>query len=702
MDRGRYITVPGENCWKRVPAGRAAFLVDSDDYYRTLAEALKRAWRSVYIIGWDLDSRIPLRRGEYRDALPNRLGDYINELVKRRRSLNVHILVWDWAMIYAFQRELVPVFRLGWRTPRRVRFHYDDSHPVGGSHHQKLVVIDDSLAFCGGIDLTDRRWDTSSHLPDNPERRDVHGEPYAPQHDVQMAVDGEAARALAELARARWRRATGKTLPPEEPVLDPWPPSLEPDLHELEVAIARTDPENPDGEVREVEELYLSAIAAARNYIYFENQYFTSELVGDALSRRLEEPDGPEVVVVCPGESRGWLERGTMDVLRGRIVESLRQSDHYSRLSVLCPVSGNGHEARILVHSKLMIVDGEMVRVGSANLSNRSMGLDTELDLFIEAGGDERIVAGVHALQWRLLAEHLDAYPEELERLFQRHGSLLRVIEKVRGRNRTLKKIEVPQSEWLLDIIPEESIIDPESSVDMERLMRDFSPPPEAPPYRPRWMQGIVTFGVLAFIGLLWYFFPVKEWATGAALAEEGFAPSQGAAALPPVLVAYLVGSGLMVPASLLIVLTGLAFGFTKGTLFSFAGIMLAASVYYRLGRHLHRNTVRKLAGWRLNHLTHRIARNTTITVVAARVSVLAPFNALNLVAGATGINFKYYLFGTFLGMVPLIVLFAALGDRVREFITDPGWINFLLLAGILAVDVLVLGWMRIRMGGEE
>ncbi len=702
MDRCRYITVPGENCWKRVPAGRTAFLVDADDYYRTLAEALKRAWRSVYIIGWDLDSRIPLRRGEYPDALPNRLGDYINELVKRRRSLNVHILVWDWAMIYAFQRELVPVFRLGWRTPRRVRFHYDDSHPVGGSHHQKLVVIDDSLAFCGGIDLTDRRWDTSAHMPDNPERRDVHNGPYAPQHDVQMVVDGEAARTLAELARDRWLRATGKVLPPEEPVLDPWPPSLKPDLHDVEVAIARTDPESPEGEVREVEELYLSAIAASRRYIYFENQYFTSAVVGDALSRRLEEPDGPEVVLVCPGESRGWLERSTMDVLRGRIVESLRQSDHYHRFSVLCPVSRNGREARILVHSKLMIVDGEMVRVGSANLSSRSMGLDTELDLFIEAGGDEKIISGVHALQWRLLAEHLDAYPEELERIFQRHGSLLRVIDKLRGRNRTLKEIEVPESDWLLDIIPEESIIDPESSVDMERLMRDFSPPPEAPPHRPRWMKVAVTAGVLAFIGLLWYFFPIKEWAAGAALAEEGPAIPQDAAALPVALAVYLVGSGLMVPASLLIVLTGLAFGFTKGALFSFAGIMLAASVYYRLGRHLHRNTVRRLAGWRLNHLTHRIARNTTITVIAARVSVLAPFNALNLVAGATGINFKYFLFGTFFGMAPLIVLFAALGDRVREFITGPGWINFLLLAGILAVDVLVLGWMRIRMGGEE
>ncbi len=697
-----HICRPGENCWRVARAGRAAFIVDADDYFRVLSEALKRAWRSVYIIGWDLDSRISLRRGEYKDGLPNRLGGYLNELVKRRRSLNAYILVWDWAMIYALQRQLVPVFRLGWRTPRGVRFHYDDTHPVGGSHHQKLVVIDDSLAFCGGIDLTDRRWDTPSHLPEDPRRLDVHHQPYPPQHDVQMVVDGDAAGALAELARERWKRATGRRPPPEEPVLDPWPPGLSPDLNDIQVAIARTDPENAAGEIREVEQLYRDAIASARRVIYIENQYFTSAMAGEALAKRLEEPDGPEVIVVCPGESRGWLERETMDVLRGQVIENLRQSDLYKKLGVFCPVSRNDHEANILVHSKLMIVDGEAVRAGSANLSNRSMGLDTELDLMVESGGDESTIRGIHGLQWRLLAEHLDAYPEELERLYQRHGSLLATIHKLRGRNRTLKEIEVPSSDGLLDLIPEESFIDPESSVDMEQVMQDFIPPQELPPERPKWLKASITFLVLALVGALWYVFPLAELTMDFALSEREFALKQDFTVLPVVLAAYVVGSGIMIPASLLIIFTGLAFGFIKGVLFAGVGILTCASVYFGVGRVLPRNTVRKLAGWRLNHLVHRIAGNTTIAVLAARVSVLAPFNAFNLVAGAIGIKFKHYLLGTFIGMLPLVLLFAALGDRVRAFIQNPGWINLILLAGVLAIDVLVVRWMRIRMGAEQ
>ncbi|MFO8056385.1 MAG: VTT domain-containing protein [bacterium] len=702
MKGDQHISRPGENCFVRARADRVAFIVDADDYFRHLSEALKRAWRSVYIIGWDLDSRILLRRGEYRDGLPNRLGGFINELVKRRRSLYARILVWDWAMIYALQRELMPVFRLGWRTPRRVRFHYDDTHPVGASHHQKLVVIDDSLAFCGGIDLTDKRWDTSDHLPDDPRRKDVHNQPYPPQHDVQMAVDGDAARALAELARQRWKRATGKSLPAEEAVLDPWPPDLTPDLYNAEVSMARTDPENEEGEVREVEQLYLDAICSARKYIYIENQYFTSAVAGEALSERLEEPDGPEVVVVGPGESRGWLERGTMDVLRARIVESLRQSDHYGRLGVFRPTAGNGHEAGILVHSKVMITDGENVRAGSANLSNRSMGLDTELDLFIEAGEDEKIKQGMRGFLYRLLAEHLAAYPEEIERGLVREGSLLSVIRKLRGRNRTLKELEDLSSDWLLDLIPEESIIDPESSVDMEKVMEDFTPPEEAPPPRPRWLQGTAAVFMLAAIGALWYLTPLKEWVLESGLLDKELSVEQVLMVFPVVLAAYLVGSGVMVPATLLILLTALAFGFIRGAVFSLSGILLCATVYYAAGSRINRNTVRWLGGWRLNRLTRRIAGNTTIEVVAGRVSLLAPFSVFNLVAGANGLRFKHYFAGTVIGMVPLVLLFSALGDRLREFITRPDWINFFLLAGIAGVDVLMLGWMSIRMGGDK
>ena len=82
---------------------------------------------------------------------------------------------------------------------------FDDHHPIGGCHHQKVVVVDDQLAFCGGIDLTGHRWDTSAHRPEEPARTTPLGVAYGPYHEVHAMVTGPAATSLGELARDRWR-----------------------------------------------------------------------------------------------------------------------------------------------------------------------------------------------------------------------------------------------------------------------------------------------------------------------------------------------------------------------------------------------------------------------------------------------------------------------------------------------------------------
>ena len=82
-----------------------------------------------------------------------------------------------------------------------IHFRYDNTHPIGGSHHQKIVVIDDAVAFSGGIDLTSRRWDTCEHSPQN-QHRVMAGTPYPPFHDLMMAVEG-AGRARAGRPGAR-------------------------------------------------------------------------------------------------------------------------------------------------------------------------------------------------------------------------------------------------------------------------------------------------------------------------------------------------------------------------------------------------------------------------------------------------------------------------------------------------------------------
>ena len=141
----------------------------------------------------------------------------------------------------------------------------DNIVPFGCSQHQKIIVVDNAVAFSGGLDLTIRRWDTTDHAPDNPDRVDPSGEPFKPFHDVQMMVDGDAARALAEIACERWSRAAACERPAARPSGDPWPDSVTPDFTDVDIGIARTQPCYDDQkEVREAEALFLDSIAAAQ------------------------------------------------------------------------------------------------------------------------------------------------------------------------------------------------------------------------------------------------------------------------------------------------------------------------------------------------------------------------------------------------------------------------------------------------------
>ncbi|MEZ5582567.1 MAG: hypothetical protein R3F37_07225 [Candidatus Competibacteraceae bacterium] len=179
-DKSGSLLQPGRNCWRFAHAQRAAFLIDGADYFAVLHSALERAEQAVYIIGWDIDSRVALIRDDAASSnLPSPLGDYLDALVKRRPQLHVYILIWDFAMIYAFEREPLPLYKLQWRTHQRVHFIMDDRHPFGACHHQKIVVIDDALAFIGGLDLT-RGVGIPEHHADNPRRVNPDGEPHAP------------------------------------------------------------------------------------------------------------------------------------------------------------------------------------------------------------------------------------------------------------------------------------------------------------------------------------------------------------------------------------------------------------------------------------------------------------------------------------------------------------------------------------------
>jgi phosphatidylserine/phosphatidylglycerophosphate/cardiolipin synthase-like enzyme len=423
------ILEPGRNCWRIERAGRAVVLVDAACYFDRLEQALRSARRSILIVGWDFDARIRLRRGAGEESPP--LGDLLRSLVEIHPELEIRILIWSIATLHAPGETLPLIAGAKWQQHERIHLRLDREHPIYAAHHQKIVCIDDGLAFTGGIDLTIDRWDTSRHSADDPGRRTPDGSAYVPVHDLQMVVDEAAAQALAELARVRWRDATGEALDPVRTDADLWPQDLEPDFTGASVAIARTAPQWGDHPaIREVAALTMDMLRAARHSIYIEAQYFVSFAIGDLLARRLADEDGPDVVIVTSKTLPGALERFVMGRNRNRLIRRMRRADRFDRLRVYHPVvpAADGQPGGVMIHSKLIIVDDVLIRVGSSNLNNRSAGLDTECDLAIEAGTAAQR-RSIGRLRERLLAEHLGVEPEHVAKALAVEGSLIHAIE---------------------------------------------------------------------------------------------------------------------------------------------------------------------------------------------------------------------------------------------------------------------------------
>lgn len=467
---------PGRNCWRIEAASRAALVVDAADYYRQARAAMLRARSQILLVGWDFDTRISLVREPPGDGAPIHLGPFLAWLAKRNPELRIHILAWD-GKVYNFLGRGTTLLRVTeWRFfTRRIQFRLDGVHPLGGSHHHKILVIDDAFACCGGIDMTASRWDTRGHRDDEPgRRRPTTGRHYGPWHDATMAVAGEAARALGELGRTRWEIACGERLPPPSVGSDPWPEGLEPEFTDLEIAVARTCGRTDRvEEVREIEALFADMIAAARRFVYLESQYFASRAVAEAIVRRLAEADPPEFVLVNPKSASGWLEEEVMGAARAELFRAVGQADRRGRFRIYTPVTGRGRD--IYVHAKAMIVDDLMLRVGSANLNNRSMGLDSECDLMIDARRAEDRAAATAAIGARrddLMAEHLGVAPEEVAHALADSGSLIGAVERLRGDGRTLVPFEPPEFGAAARAVARTEAADPESADELFEPLR--------------------------------------------------------------------------------------------------------------------------------------------------------------------------------------------------------------------------------------
>lgn len=698
------LLVPRRNCWRIDRARRVAFLVDAADYFAAVRSAIMQAKRSVFIVGWDFDSRIRLVPQGANDGYHEELGEFLKEVVKRAPGLHMYVLSWDFAMLYVRDREWLPLYKFGWKThpAPRLAFHLDARHSLSSSHHQKVIVVDDAVAFCGGLDLTHGRWDTPEHPRDQPFRLGAQGRQSRPNHDVQAVVDGAAARALGELCRDRWRRAARERTPPVDlsPAGDPWPRGVEPDVTDVDVAIARTDPGYVGATpIHEIRHLYVDAIAAAKRSMYLENQYFSSSVVGAAIEARLGEPGAPEVVVVSRLTEEGWLEARTMGVLRGLLHRRLREADVHGRYRLLYPeVPGLERPDLLNVHSKVIVVDDEMCSVGSANFNNRSMGFDTECNIAIEARGEPRIRRAIAGLRDRLLAEHLGTRPEVVAaELINRGGSLVATIEALRRPGRTLSPIDPVVPPEMEAFLPASALVDPERPVDPAVLVEEFVPPDQRRPMAMRLARYAMVLLVVLVLGAAWRWTPLGDWLPLAPLVADARAAAYTLPSALAILAMYVLGGLLSLPLTLLVVVTAVVFGPFIGMAYALAGALLSATATYGLGRIVGRDTVRRAAGTRLNRITRRLASNGILALAALRLLPVAPFPVINAVAGASRIAPREFLLGTALGIAPRIavtILFVACVDAA---ISTPDIMTIATLAVVTGAIIAAacLAWRR-------
>jgi phosphatidylserine/phosphatidylglycerophosphate/cardiolipin synthase-like enzyme/uncharacterized membrane protein YdjX (TVP38/TMEM64 family) len=690
----------GINVWRLEDAARAAVLVDAATYYGALREALLKAESSVLVAGWDIDSRTPLYgvEGKPRDDLPATLGPFLAALVARKPQLRVKLLLWDYSVLYALERELLPALALHWNTPSQVELCLDDEVPLGASHHQKIVVVDDRLAFSGGLDLTIRRWDTPSHSPTNPHRVDPGDVPYLPFHDVQMVVDGEAAGALADLFRARWARGACEDLPPRKPPspdsVDLWPNSVTPDLRNIRVGIARTQAAWEDEpEVREVERLFETMIDRAERCIYIENQFYTNLNLAARLAERMLVNPELQVVMLGPRTHHTWLEHRTMLAGRIRFMTLLRQAGVAGRVRMLFPQVGQQRapQADVMVHAKVMIVDDRFLRIGSANLCNRSMATDTECDLVVE-GTDETTRAGIRRVRDRMLAEHLGVKTDQVAAL-AREGNLFRALDQLHSRKRRLLPIvdgELAEGEGVPQI---EAVADPRRPIGPGALLADFDAdePPAGSGGMALWLRIALVVAPMVILGVAWRYTPLSDLMNPSTFS----ASMEAGGAFGPLLALglFMLLGLLAFPVNVLIVATAAAFGLWPGLLYAAVGAMVSAVVTYLVGRRMGTGLLRKIIGPRINRVSRSIAANGILAVTMVRLMPVAPFTLVNLVAGAIRIPMLDYVIGTALGLLPGLLLMTALGDRLLRIVTEPS------LTDILGFIVVLVCWGALSFG---
>jgi phosphatidylserine/phosphatidylglycerophosphate/cardiolipin synthase-like enzyme len=370
-------------------SNKVEVLIDGAEALPRIAAELKQARSHIHIAGWYFSPDFALvREGE-----PEVLRNLLAEMAER---IEVRVLAWAGAPLPLFRpsRQMVRTMREELTNRTKIQCSLDSHERPMHCHHEKTIVVDDRVAFVGGIDLTYEsgdRHDTSEH----PARAAVGW------HDACTRIEGPAVADVAEHFRMRWLEVTQETLPPVQQSKS---------AGNTELQIIRTVPERiysavPNGDFR-ILESYLRTLRAAERFIYLENQFLWSPEIATILTDKLSNPPTPDfrLVVLLPAKPNNGSD-DTRGVL-GELIEADNDKGHLVACTLYAR-AGTIHD-HVYVHAKIGIVDDRWLTLGSANLNEHSLFNDTEMNIVTH---DPELATQTRRRLW---AEHLELPLDQL------------------------------------------------------------------------------------------------------------------------------------------------------------------------------------------------------------------------------------------------------------------------------------------------
>jgi cardiolipin synthase len=210
--------------------------------------------------------------------------------------------------------------------------------------HRKLVIVDGRIGFTGGLNIGDE------YLGRNPR--------YGYWRDTHLRLEGPAVGSLQRVFIEDWDFAADEDLRSKTYFPEPATPGA---------ASVQVIHSGPDQERNSIREIYFAAILRARQRLWIATPYFVPDAgLLDALC--LAGYLGIDVRILCQHHPDKWIPFFAGRYYWGDMLESGAKIYQYSKG---------------MMHSKVVLVDGEWASVGSANLDNRSLHLNFEVNCLL-------------------------------------------------------------------------------------------------------------------------------------------------------------------------------------------------------------------------------------------------------------------------------------------------------------------------------